>query len=101
LKNTDNDLHSATAEQGTPLNYSSDLYRVYIEVRDLDGTARRIIANFLGEARSAGMVCLAHGYEIELPIQCVPEIVRLLAAENIAVYQVVRHARTNGVWSEG
>ncbi len=45
------------------------------------------------------MIVLAHGYETELPIQCVPDIVRLLSAENIAVYQVVRYAKTNRVWA--
>jgi hypothetical protein len=45
------------------------------------------------------MIVLAHGYETELPIQCVPDLVRLLSAENIAVYQVVRYAKTNGVWA--
>jgi hypothetical protein len=37
-------------------------------------------------------------YEAELPIQCVPEIVKLLVAENIAVYQVVRYAKTTATW---
>jgi hypothetical protein len=55
------------------------------------------MADFLGSARAEEIQVLAHGYALELPIQCVPEIVRLLVAENIAVYQVVRLARPNAV----
>lgn len=87
-----------TSEIGTPRDYSSDVYRVYFEVPDPSGIAGKIIADFVGSERAAAIVALAHGYEVELPIQCVPEIVRLLAAQNIAVYQVVRYAKTNGVW---
>lgn len=86
-------------EIGTPRDYGSDMYRVYFEVSDPQGTAGRIIADFLGEQRAASMILLAHGYETELPIQCVPDIVRMLSTENIAVYQVVRYAKTNGVWA--
>ncbi len=84
---------------GTPKDYTNDLYRVYFEVVDTSGIARKVIDDFLGAERTSGVVALAHGYEVELPIQCVPEIVRLLSAENIAVYQVVRYAKTNGVWA--
>lgn len=59
----------------------------------------KIIADFVGPHKAASMIVLAHGYETELPIQCVPDLVRLLSAENIAVYQVVRYAKTNGVWA--
>ena len=98
MNNADADPPYETAELGTPLDYTSDVYRVYFEVRDSGGSARRIIGDFLGLERAAEMLTLAHGYETELPIQCVPEVVRLLAAENIAVYQVVRYAKTNRVW---
>lgn len=88
-----------TSEIGTPLDYTSDVYRVYFEVRDPSGAAGKIIADFVGSERAANIVSLAHGYETELPIQCIPEIIRLLSAENIALYQVMRYAKTNGVWS--
>ena len=71
---------------------------MYFEVPDPSGIAGKIIADFTGPEKAASIVTLAHGYETELPIQCVPEIVRLLITENIAVYQVVRYAKTNGVW---
>jgi hypothetical protein len=99
LKLTDADPPYKTSEFGTPRDYTSDVYRVYFEVPDPSGIAGKIIADFVGPARVASIVALAHGYETELPIQCVPEIVRLLSAENIAVYQVVRYAKTNRVWA--
>lgn len=99
MKNTEADPPCETRELGTPQDYTHDVYRVYFEVVDSFGSARKIIAEFLGAERSTGIITLAHGYEVELPIQCVPEIVRLLNAENIAVYQVVRYAKTNGVWA--
>jgi hypothetical protein len=39
-----------------------------------------------------------HGFEFVAPIQCVPDIVRCLARENVAVYQVVRQAKVEGLW---
>lgn len=97
MKNADPPFESA--EIGTPRDYTSDLYRVYFEIPDPSGIAGRILADFVGSKRAASIITLAHGYEIELPIQCVPEIVRLLSAQNIAVYQVVRYAKTSGVWA--
>lgn len=88
-----------STEIGTPRDYTSDLYRVYFELPDPSGIAGKIIADFVGSERATSIVALSHGYEVELPIQCVPDIVRLLSAENIAVYQVVRYAKTNGVWA--
>jgi hypothetical protein len=35
-----------------------------------------------------------------MPIQCAPDLVRRLAGANIAVYQLVRVARTDGEWRE-
>ena len=99
MKNTDAEPPFETSELGTPLDYTHDVYRVYFEVPDKWGIARKIIANFLGSEKAATIVTLAHGYEAEMPIQCVPDIVRLLSSENIAVYQVVRYAKTSGVWS--
>ncbi|HDX8401391.1 TPA: hypothetical protein RQN00_001481 [Aeromonas dhakensis] len=74
------------------------MYRVYFEIRDHDGMAKEIISGFLGPAQAEKIVTLAHGYEMELPIQCIPEIIQLLATENIAIYQVVRYAKTNNSW---
>ena len=74
-----------TLEIGTPLDYTSDVYRVYFEVHEYEGAVFRILSDFLGENRSQSVIQLAHGCEVELPIQCVPDVVRLLCEENIAV----------------
>ena len=98
MKNTDAEPPYETQEIGTPADYTSDVYRVYFELGGHDPVAVNVIAGFLGAERAARMVYLAHGCEAELPIQCVPKIVKLLVAENIAVYQVVRYAKTNTTW---
>jgi hypothetical protein len=72
---------------------------VYFEVADRFGMARKIITDFVGPDRVATISCLAHGYEVELPIQCVPDIVRLLVSQDIAVYQAVRYAKTGRIWA--
>lgn len=89
----------STSEIGTPLDYTSDVYQVYFELSDAQGIARHIIADFLGESRASGIASLAHGYVVSLPIQCVPDVVRRLSAQNIAIYQVVRYAKTTACWS--
>jgi hypothetical protein len=83
---------------GTPRDYSSDLYRVYFEVGEFKNSARKILREFLGGDASGSMTELAHGYEVELPIQCVPDILRQLVEANIAVYQIVRYEKINGAW---
>jgi len=99
LKNTDAKPPYETLEIGTPLDYTNDVYRVYFEVPDATHEAKKIISSFLGQKRSEKIVTLAHGYEVELPIQCIPDVIRLLTHANIAVYQVVRYAKTNGAWA--
>lgn len=98
MKNTDAEPAYETLEIGTPLDYTSDVYRVYFEVREHEGMVKEIISDFLGAERAKKVATLAHGYEIELPIQCIPEVVKLLTDRNIAVYQVVRYAKTNSTW---
>ncbi len=71
IKSTEATPPYETSEIGTPLDYTDDLYRFYFEVGENNGIAKNIIANFLGEAHSKSMITLQHGYEIELPIQCV------------------------------
>lgn len=99
MKNTDAAPPYETSELGTPLDYTNDVYRVYFEVRDQDHVVKKIISDYIGEERASKIVTLTHGYETELPIQAVPDIIRLLTAENIAVYQVLRYAKTNGLWT--
>lgn len=98
MKLDDADPPYPSTELGTPLDYSEDVYRVYFEVSDPGAITRQLIVDFLGEARGAAIQVLDHGYEIELPIQVVPEIVRLLAVHDVAVYQVVRYAKTKRAW---
>ena len=83
---------------GTPLDYSEQLYRLYFEIPDNDGTAERILREFLGSEHSKRLLRLTHGFEFEMPIQCVPDLVRLLTKENIAIYQIVRYAKVGGAW---
>jgi hypothetical protein len=85
-----------TSAIGTPLGYTEHLYRIYLETRDADGAAERALKGFLGTERARRLVRLTHGFELELPIQCVPDVIRLLARENVAIYQVVRYAKIDG-----
>jgi hypothetical protein len=85
--------------RGTPQDYSTDMYRVYFEVGEHEGHARQAIEDFLGPERAKMLVVLPYGYECELAIQVVPDIVRELAKRNIGVYQVIRYAKTKNVWT--
>jgi len=87
---------------GTPADYGDTLYRVYFEVGEWQDIARDAITAFLFERRQAHasfsgapaeLRLRPHGYEVDLPMQLIPEVVRVLAAHNIAVYQVVRTER--------
>ena len=84
---------------GTPEEYTDDLYRVYFEVGEHENFARDVMTQFLlsrrGDVSSFSFSSIslrqhAHGYEVDIPLQLVPEIVRELAARNVAVYQVIR-----------
>ena len=83
---------------GTPLDYSEALYRFYLEILDVDGTAERVLRSFLGPRHAKRLRRLPHGFEFVAPIQCVPDLIRLLTQENIAVYQLVRQAKAEGTW---
>ena len=88
-----------TLEIGTSRDYTNDVYKVYLEAHEHDGSVLRILTEYLGDDKASSINKLTHGYELELPIQCIPELVRLLTQENIAVYQVVRYAKTNSTWA--
>jgi hypothetical protein len=84
---------------GTPDDYGDTLYRVYFEVGEWEGIAREAIIAFLVERASdhpafdfddSLLHARPHGYEVDLPMQLIPEVVRALAERNVAVYQVVR-----------
>ena len=83
---------------GTPLDYSEDLYAFYVETVDVDGTAERVLRDFLGPRHAERLRRLAHGFEFAAPIQCAPDLIRLLTQENVAVYQLVRRAKVEGSW---
>ncbi|MEZ8494264.1 hypothetical protein AB6C81_18670 [Vibrio splendidus] len=75
---------------GTPRDYSEDMYNVYFEVGEWEGTALSILESFVGQSPSTSISHLEFGYELAMPIQCVPDLVRLLIEKNIAIYEIVR-----------
>ena len=74
------------------------MYRFYFEVAEYEKTAQKIIENYLGEERSALLVKRDHGYEVELAIQCVPDLTSALVNGDVGIYQIVRYAKTKGSW---
>ncbi len=94
MKNEEATPPYETLEIGTPQDYSSDVYKIYFEVGEHNSAALKVLKKFLGNNRKQTINRLTHGYEMELPIQCVPEIVALLSEKNIAIYQVIRYAKT-------
>lgn len=84
-------------QRGTHADYSDTLYRVYFEVGEWQGIAREAMTGFLLERSkdhpafhfSAELLrSTGQGYEVDLPMQLIPEVVRALVARNVAVYQV-------------
>ena len=98
MKSTDATPAYETLEIGTPADYTSDMYRFYFEVAEYEQTALKIIENYLGEERSALLVKRDHGYELELAIQCVPDLTSELVNGDVGVYQIVRYAKTKNSW---
>ena len=98
MKSTDADPPYETLEIGTPKDYSSDMYRYYFEVGENEGSAQTIIQEYLGPDKSKFLNSLPHGYEIDLAIQCVPDLVSLFDKGGIGIYQVVRVAKLNQEW---
>lgn len=92
-------LSSDPSTAGTPLDYSTHMYRVYFELGEHQEKAKNVIEEYLGPERSKNLEALPFGYECELAIQCVPDIVRELAKNDIGVYQVVRYAKTKNLWT--
>lgn len=97
---TSKDPNSPTSPTvaGTFGDYSEDLYRHFFEVSDDSGIAKDILLKYLGDERSFHLREVENGYELNISIQCAPELVRLLTKDNIAVYQVVRLAKSDGRW---
>jgi hypothetical protein len=82
---------------GTPADYSEDLYRFYVETADADRT-RRVLMDFLGPRHAKRLLRLEYGFEFVAPIQCAPDLIRLLTQENVAVYQLVRRTKVEATW---
>lgn len=89
MKKTDSEQQIDKLNTGTPLDYSNDLYLVYFEVMNAEGFIR-VLVSLLGQDILSSCKRFPYGYEVDIPIQCIPDIVRLLSAKNIAVYQIVR-----------
>ena len=83
---------------GTPFDYSESVYRFYLELADCHPATRSLIGEFLPQDHAARIVDLDYGFEFEMPIQCAPDLVRLLLSRNIAIYQLVRLAKSKGHW---
>lgn len=73
--------------KGTALDYSTDLYKHYIEIIDVDNNAKNIIEKYTNKE---SVIQKEFGYEFEAPIQTIPEIIRALQIFNLAVYQIIR-----------
>ncbi|MBI9044962.1 MAG: hypothetical protein JEZ06_10780 [Anaerolineaceae bacterium] len=98
MKSTDAKPPYETLEIATPRDYTSDMYRFYFEVGEYQGSAKTIIQDFLGPEKSKSLVSLPHGYEIELAIQCVPDLIQNLVNDGIGIYQVIRYAKLAKDW---
>lgn len=83
---------------GTPKDYSEDMYKFYFEIGEWKDEALKIISSFLGQKHSKNITKLEFGYELIMPIQCVPDLVSLLSDKNIAIYQIVRGGKTQDIW---
>jgi len=77
-------------QSGTLRDYSDDMYNIYFEIGEHQGVGLAILTRFVGELHSNLILPLEFGYEVTMPIQCVPEVVKLLNEENIAIYQIIR-----------
>jgi hypothetical protein len=88
----------AGSNAGSPRDYSEGMYRFYFELIDHGGVAKELISRFLGERHSRSLTTVSFGYEFDMPIQCAPDLIRLLTREGIAIYQVVRLAKAAGLW---
>lgn len=93
----DENSHRSTSISGTPRDYSEDLYRFFLETVDPDRTAKKMLIEFLGSKNANSLVEVENGYELNMPIQCAPDLVRILSHE-VAIYQLVRHGRVAGEW---
>ncbi|MEP2978241.1 MAG: hypothetical protein ABJO86_02070 [Lentilitoribacter sp.] len=85
---------------GTPKDYSDTLYKYYLEVAEHEQMAFDTIKELFGMDRLHLITPIDHGYEIIMPIQLAPDLLRNLLNKNLAIYQLVRFAKTSGRWDQ-
>lgn len=85
-------------QSGTLRDYSEDMYKFYFEIGEYQEVGLGVLSAFVGKLHSKLILHLEFGYEVTMPIQCIPETVRLLSQENIAIYQIVRGEKTKEKW---
>lgn len=71
--------------EGLPLNYSDDKISVYLEVADKQ-TTKKFLKNldFISKIKE-----LTYGFEIQIAIQQIPEVIHYLSRKNMAIYAVI------------
>ena len=85
-------------KSGTLRDYSEDMYKVYFEIGEFEQEGLNALTSFVGDFHSKHILHLEFGYELAMPIQCIPEVVRLLSQKNIAIYQIVRGEKIEETW---
>lgn len=85
-------------KSGTLRDYSEDMYKVYFEIGEWEKVGLNVLTSFVGDTHSKHILHLEFGYELAIPIQCIPEVVRLLSQKNIAIYQIVRGEKIEETW---
>lgn len=85
-------------KSGTLRDYSEDMYKVYFEIGEWEKVGLNVLTSFVGDTHSKHILHLEFGYELAIPIQCIPEVVRLLSQKKIAIYQIVRGEKIEETW---
>lgn len=71
--------------KGTPFDYGDDKIDVYFEVADKKSTKLILEKlDFIDNIKE-----LDYGFELNISIQQIPEVVRYLSDENVAIYAVI------------
>ena len=74
------------------------MYQFYLELADCGQNSRQLLEEFLPQHHATRIADMDYGFQFEMPIQCAPDLVRHLMGNNIAIYQLVRLAKTKGQW---
>lgn len=72
--------------KGTPFDYGDDKIDVYFEVADKNST-KKILENldFINNIKE-----MDYGFQLNITIQQIPEVIRYLSEENVAIYSVIQ-----------